>query len=108
MPISTRSSLAAIRREPDMDFQTAVAAGLAGAADREVLARAAAEGRLLVTHDRKTMPRHFGNFVAQETSPGLLIVPQSLPIATVVEELILVWSLTEADDWLNRLCVLPL
>ena len=48
--------LAVRRREPALDFQTAVAAGLPGVNDPEVLARAAREGRILVTHDRKTMP----------------------------------------------------
>jgi Domain of unknown function (DUF5615) len=51
--------LAARRREPALDFQTALQAELSGVDDPEVLARAAHEGRILVTHDRKTMPRHF-------------------------------------------------
>jgi predicted nuclease of predicted toxin-antitoxin system len=56
--------LATLRREPSIDFQTALAAGLASLSDREVLAMAASEGRVLVTHDRKTMPRHFAEFIA--------------------------------------------
>jgi Ser/Thr protein kinase RdoA (MazF antagonist) len=50
---------AVIRREPALDFQTAAAAGLAGLRDPAVLTRAARDGRVLVTHDQKTMPRHF-------------------------------------------------
>jgi len=46
--------LAAIRREPALDFQTAAAGGLIGLADADVLAISAQEGRLLVTHDRKS------------------------------------------------------
>ena len=75
--------LATIRREPSIDFQTAGAADLAGLADLRVLQRAAREGRILVTHDQRTMPRHFGEFITAETSPGLLIVPQYLPAASV-------------------------
>jgi hypothetical protein len=41
-----------IRREPNIDFQSAYAAGLEGKLDREVLAIAAEDGRVLVTHDR--------------------------------------------------------
>ncbi len=70
---------AAIRREPGIDFQTAHAAGLAGLNDQNVLTMAAQAGRLLATHDRKTMPRHFATFVASQTSAGLLVLPQSLP-----------------------------
>ena len=51
--------LATPRREPSIDFQTAGAAGLAARNDQEVLEVAARDGRLLVTHDQKTMPRHF-------------------------------------------------
>lgn len=100
--------LATIRREPAIDFQTAMTAGLPGLVDPEVLARAATDGRVLVTHDRKTMPRHFAEFIARETSPGLLVIPQSLSVAAAVEELILIWSATEAEAWVNRISVLPL
>ncbi len=62
--------LATVRREPAIDFQSAFAAGLAHRRDREVLGIAAREGPLLVTHDQKTMPQHFAEFVALETSPG--------------------------------------
>ena len=49
---------AVCRREPALDFQTAETADLAGLPDPEVLARAAEDGRILVTHDLQTMPRH--------------------------------------------------
>ena len=70
--------LATIRREPAIDFQTAMTAALPGVADPKVLARAATDGRVLVTHDRKTMPRHFSEFISRETSSGLLVIPQSM------------------------------
>lgn len=47
---------AVVRREPTIDVQTAIEAGLPGLEDPEVLAIAAESGRLLVTHDAKTMP----------------------------------------------------
>jgi hypothetical protein len=100
--------LATIRREPAIDFQTAMTAGLLGVADPQVLARAATDGRVLVTHDRKTMPRHFAEFIAHMTSPGLLVIPQSLSVAVAVEELILIWSATEGEEWVNRISILPL
>ena len=100
--------LATVRQQAAIDFQTAVMADLAGLTDPQVLARAAADNRLLVTHDRKTMPKHFAEFITDATSPGLLIIPQSLPVVTAVEELILIWSATEAAEWENRICVLPL
>lgn len=82
--------LATVRREPTIDFQRALAASLVSLNDKEVLALAAKEGRILVTHDRKTMPKHFSEFITLETSPGLIIIPQHLPVASAVEYLILI------------------
>jgi hypothetical protein len=100
--------LATVRKEPPVDFQTAPAAGLPGVADPEVLARAAKDSRVLVTHDRKTMSRHFSEFITREASPGLIVIPQSLSVAAAVEDLILIWSATEAEEWVNRIGFLPL
>lgn len=99
---------AAQRREPTLEFQTAHAAGLLGVRDLEVLARAAREGRLLVTHDFYDMPAHFATFIQEQTSAGVLLVPQRLPVAAVVEDLLLIWEVTEAEDWHNSITSLPL
>ncbi|MBI3653226.1 MAG: DUF5615 family PIN-like protein [Acidobacteria bacterium] len=99
---------AILRREPGMDFQTAVAGGLSGLTDPEVLAVAARERRILVSHDKRTMPYHFSEFIKGQSSPGLLIIPQQIRIAVAVEELLLIWSDSEAEEWVNRICQLPL
>jgi hypothetical protein len=62
--------MAVLRREPDIDFQTAYEAGLRGLPDDAVLARALEENRILVSHDRRTMSRHFAEFIVAHTSPG--------------------------------------
>ena len=51
-----------LRREPSLDFLTAQAAGLRGMNDPEVLALAAEQRRVLVSHDVGTMPAHFRAF----------------------------------------------
>ncbi len=99
---------ATLRLEPSIDFQTAPAAGLAGLDDAHVLKLAAEQGRILVSHDRKTMPTHFGQFIALGNSPGVLIVSRKLPIAQVAEELFLIWSASEPEEWVNRIRSLPL
>ncbi len=95
------------RREPSIDFQTAHAGGLAGLTDPEVLALAAQTNRILVTHDRKTMPRHFGDFIIQNTCPGVIIVSRNLAIAQAAEALMLIWLASEAEEWINTLQTLP-
>ena len=99
---------ATLRREPSINFQTAHTAGLEGLDDNDVLALATEQGRVLVTHDRKTMPHHFGEFILSKTSPGVLIITQKLPVALAVEDLLLIWAATEAEEWVNRIFVLPL
>ena len=56
---------ATFRREPAIDFQTAQSAQLDYLDDETVLQRAASEGRILVTHDKRTMPKHFASFLAK-------------------------------------------
>lgn len=97
-----------IRRQPNLDFQSAYTAKLEGKKDSEVLAIAAQDNRVLVTHDRKTMPDEFGRFILSNTSPGVLIVSQSLSISGVIEALILVWEATTAEEWINQIMSLPL
>ena len=100
--------LAAVRREPGMDFQTAQAAKLRSLSDPEVLAVASKEGRVLVTHDQQTMPGHFGEYILTQTSSGVIVIPQHLQIAEAVENLLLIWFASEAQEWVNRICYLPL
>ena len=99
---------AACRREPALDFHTAEAAGLGGLPDPEVLDRAAEEGRVLVTHDLQTMPRHFAAFITDRQSAGLLLIPQSLPIMSVVDDLLLIWATMDAEEWRNLIWYLSL
>lgn len=96
------------RREPAIEFVSAHESGLAGLDDDLVLALAAQAGRVLVTHDGSTMPSHFARCVEAGGSAGVLIAHQHLPVATVIEELLLVWLATDASDWTNRLSWLPL
>ena len=74
----------------------------------DVLGHAAREGRLLATHDFHDMPQHFAAFIQEQTSAGVLLVPQRLPVAAVVEDLMLIWAATEAEDWHNCITSLAL
>ena len=88
-------------REPHIDFLTAREGGILGLSDPDVLALAAATGRIVVSSDRKTMPGHFWVFVTTNESPGLVIVPQSTEMARAIAELISIWR--ESDVSPNRI-----
>jgi len=96
------------RREPFLDFLSAHEGGVARVRDPEVLGIAAESGRILVSHDRSTMPGHFMRFQETRSSPGLIIVSQDLDIGAAIEDLLLIWAATEADEWVGQLGFLPI
>jgi len=97
-----------LRREPRVDFQTAATAGLRSLSDLEVLTLAARDGRVLVSHDRRTMPTAFAQFVRLNVSQGLLIVSQKTDLLTVINEVLLVWSASDSAEWTNQQFPIPL
>jgi hypothetical protein len=102
---------ATLRREAGINLQLATAArggvGLRGLSDDQVLAAAAPEGRLLLSHDHRTMPRYFGAFIALQPSPGVIIIPQRMAIRVAVEWIVTTWAASEAEDWINQIMILP-
>jgi hypothetical protein len=95
------------REEPTLDFLSANEARLRGVPDPEVLAFAAAQNRILVTHDFKTMPRHFGEFLRRQSSPGVFLVSQYTAIGEVIDELVLIWAASDAEEWKDRILKVP-
>jgi len=96
------------RIEPMINFQTADEAGIRGLDDSVVLATAANENRILVSHDRRTMPHYFAQFILNQTSPGVFIISQGARISRVIDDIILVWLVSEPKEWINVISDLPL
>jgi hypothetical protein len=76
--------------------------------DHAVLALAASEARILISHDRKTMPHAFAEFITTANSPGVFIISQKVDYLAAIEALLLVWTASEAEEWTNRIWTLPL
>ena len=72
------------------------------------MAYAAREGLILVSHDTRTMPRHFRAFIAFQESPGVFLISQYLPIGVAIESLLEIWAASDAAEWKNQLKYLPL
>jgi hypothetical protein len=101
---------ALVSREPGIDV---LRAGWPGApptstADPELLLFAEAEGRLLVSRDKKTMPGHLvAHFSAGHHTSGVVLLREGFGFGVLVEELLLIWAASEAEDWLDRTFYLP-
>jgi hypothetical protein len=96
------------RSAPEIDIRTAHDGGLAGLGDPEVLRIAADSGRILVSQDRRTMPAHFALFSAGARSPGVILLREAIPISTAIDELVLIWVASKAEEWIGRLVWIPL
>jgi hypothetical protein len=67
--------------------------------DLTVLHLAAQDGRILASHDISTMPEAFAQYRQGGQSPGVLLVPQLWPLAEAIEQLMMIWELSEANEW---------
>lgn len=94
---------------PDLDAVTAQGAGLGSSIDPRVLDWAAAEERVLLTHDERTMPGFAYERVAEgKPLPGVIVVPNQMPIGVAIEELLLVIQVGAPEDFRDRVVRLPL
>lgn len=91
-----------------MDFMDADDGAVIGLPDPDVISVAAESGRILVSHDRKTMPSHFARFRETRSGPGIIIVSQDLDIGAAIEDLLLIWAATDAAEWVDQLGFVPL
>lgn len=98
-----------LRRQPNLDILRVQDAGLAGRDDEEVLAWAASEGRILITHDVTTMKEAaYDRIAAGLPMPGVFEVSQDVPIGTAVDEILLIALCSDQDEWQGQVRFLPL
>lgn len=98
-----------LRRDASIDIKRVQDAGLFGADDPTVLKWAAQENRILITHDRATVPM-FAVERMQSGKPmsGVFIVPVDASIRRVIEDLLLMARYSEMEEWNHRVIYLPL
>ncbi len=96
-----------LRLDPRIDILSSDEAGLRGVPDPRVLSIASELGRVLLTHDRRTMPHHFARFIQNQDSTGVIIVAQNVAIRTAVEEIYLIWAVDDSFAWTNRISDIP-
>lgn len=97
------------RRVPNLDVVRIQDTQLYGADDPDVLEWITQQARILLTHDRRTMPRHYYDRVASGLkTPGMLLVDDEAQIGKVIDDLLIILIASEADEWDNQVVYIPL
>jgi hypothetical protein len=79
-----------------------------GTLDPDLLQWAARVGRLLLSHDLKTMPGHFAAFLQQGNhSPGLLQVREGFTYRELVETIVLIAYAGDPADYVDQIRFIP-
>lgn len=98
-----------LRRMPSLDVIRVQDQEIAGEDDQIVLAWAAMEGRILLTHDQRTIP-HYGleRLTKEDVISGIVVVGPELSIGSVIEDLLVIASCSTMEEWTDRIEFLPL
>jgi hypothetical protein len=97
------------RRIPSLDMVLVRQVGLAEARDPALLEWAAAQERVLLTHDRSTMPAFaFARVEADQPMSGVFLVSDSMPVGQAIEEIALAAQCLSPDECANRVSYFPL
>ena len=98
-----------LRREPVIDFPSVREFSLADSPDPDILEFGAEHGLIIVSHDVNTMPAHAQLRVdSGRTMAGLVMVHQRSATRTVIDDLLLIWSASDQEEWRGEIVFLPL
>lgn len=96
-------------RRPDLDLCRVQDVGLEEADDPAILEWAAANNRILLTHDRATMPDFaYDRVVAKQLMPGVFVLNDRIAVRQAIDELLLIEACSEQEEWANLVVYLPL
>ncbi len=98
-----------LRVNPKVDIVRVQEAGLSGADDPTVLAWAANESRVLLSHDVVTMTKYaYERIAAGESMPGLFEVSFRSSIGRIIEDILLLVECSFDNEWEGQVRYLPL
>ncbi len=99
-----------LRRCPELDLVRVRDEGLTGIEDPPLLEWAARQQRILLTHDRQTMPGHAYDRVGQALPmPGVFVVDAQLAPGKAIEDILtLVFCSLSDEEWKDQVIFVPL
>jgi hypothetical protein len=100
---------ALLRRSPSLDIVRVQDVGLSGADDPTVLAWAAENKRVLLTHDVASLTRYAYERVGRgQEMPGVFEIGRAISIAHAVEDILLLADCSLENEWEGQIRYLPL
>jgi len=98
-----------IRRHPHLDIARVQDVGLLSASDPDILEWAYQHGRIVLTHDQKTMPTFAYQRLADDKPvAGMIVMKHTIGVGKAIEDILLIISCTTMDEWVNQIQLLPL
>jgi len=100
---------ALLLRQPDLDIGRVQDVGVAGASDPDILTWVAANNRIVLIHDRATLPDFaFQRLAIGGRLPGVFILNDRFPTGDATREILLIVACSEQEEWIDRVVYLPL
>jgi hypothetical protein len=98
-----------VHKQVDFDVVRVQDVGLREQPDDVILQWAARDHRVLLTHDRNTIPALVKQMLAaNEAVAGVMIVSQQVKIGVAVEDILIAAHCGNPDEWPDRTLYLPL
>ena len=96
-------------RYPDLDLVRVQDVGLQEMSDPAILEWASLNQRIILTHDRATMPDFaYQRLVEGELMSGLFVINDRMATRQAIDELILVITCSELSEWEGKVLYFPL
>jgi predicted nuclease of predicted toxin-antitoxin system len=88
-----------LEHEPALDLVRVQDVGLQSADDRVVLARAADEGRIVITDDRSTLSGFaYERVAAGQSMPGVIVLNKTMSPGDTIEQLLMIAVRSSAEE----------
>lgn len=96
-------------QKPDLNIRRIQDVGLEEADDPFILEWAAKHNRIVLTHDRATMPDFaYNRVLAGQPMPGIIVVNDRLSVRGAIEDILLMITCSEQKEWDNLVLYIPL
>ena len=104
-----RLTSALLARVPGLDLVRVQDTGLMHTPDPDILAWAAGEFRIVLTHDRNTMTGFASVRVkSSQPMPGLFVVDRQASFGQILNDLEAMAAASDMDDWRDQITFVPL